>query len=277
MQLDERVLTHLVSERQSATFTTFTTAAWVTVTVPHPERTNANGIAVAKRDEAAATTIDTGIRREHAGGIIIGVSIGGLILLVFLAWCCTSGRRRSRSSDTSCSSRSTSRPSHSPPPKPEHVSTFTTVPPPPSSGYFSRSTYIPPFPHLPFGSGPGSFPPPSRPPFPTGQPPSKSGNASISKPVPPPSEKHADVPPLTPPKVEKPTQAHKKPARPETRPAVKSGLADEAYEERSRKTTRKKDGKEFVVEEKNPKKAYGWVRENLNRIPDPEINTFPEE
>jgi hypothetical protein len=85
------------------------------------------------------------------------------------------------------------------------------------------------------------------------------------------------VPPLTPPKVEKPTQAHKKPARPETRPAVKSGLADEAYEERSRKTTRKKDGKEFVVEEKNPKKAYGWVRENLNRIPDPEINTFPEE
>jgi hypothetical protein len=114
MQLDERVLTHLVSERQSATFTTFTTAAWVTVTVPHPERTNANGIAVAKRDEAAATTIDTGIRREHAGGIIIGVSIGGLILLVFLAWCCTSGRRRSRSSDTSCSSRSTSRPSHSP-------------------------------------------------------------------------------------------------------------------------------------------------------------------
>jgi hypothetical protein len=265
MRRDERVLTRVIPKRRSATVTTSTTAAWVTVTIPDPEKTNETGIAVAKRAEAAATTtttIDTGIRREHAGGIIIGVSIGGLILLVLLAWCCTSGRRRSRFSDTSSSSRSTSRPSHSPPPKSEHAPTpyyppVTNVQPPPSSRHSPTPRYIPPLYQPPVMKG---QPMPRRfPPVVADSPPSRSGYIHPSKSVPPPGEKRDVVRPLKPPKVEEPTQAGEKPAR-------------------TRKATRKKDGREFefAVDEENPKKATGWVRKNLNVLPRPAINTLEE-
>lgn len=134
MQLDEGLLAHAVPERQLATTTT-PAAKWVTVTVPDSQpKTGATGFPIAQR----ATTTDTGLGREHAGGVIIGVSIGGLILLILLAWCCSCNRRRYRFSDTSSSSASTSRPSYSPPAKPEHVKTPAYVSPSGPSHVFLR-------------------------------------------------------------------------------------------------------------------------------------------
>lgn len=53
---------------------------------------------VAQRSAQPPTTVDTGLRREEVGGIIIGVC-AGLILLLFL-FCICRRRRRSWSSDT---------------------------------------------------------------------------------------------------------------------------------------------------------------------------------
>jgi hypothetical protein len=290
MQLDDTwVLAHVVPERQSAAITTSTTAAWVTITVPDPRRTGATGIAVSRRAQAAAakaiTTTDTGIRREHAGGIIIGVSIGGLILLVLLAWCCGSSRRRSRFSDTSSSSRSTSRPSHSPPPKSQGVPTPQYLPPPyrppvvqvppqPSSGYFPPSGLLQPV----LGSF-STFRPPSRPPVVQGPLPSNLGHASTLQHTTPFGEKHAAVRPLTPPKVEPPAPVRTRPARREPQSTVQ--ITDRAYEEATRKTTRQKGGREFVVDEEKPQRAIAWKgkkkKKKFNILPRPGINTMAEE
>ena len=277
MQLDERVLTHVVPERRSATSTTFATAAWVTITGPDPERTGATGISIARRAEAAAiTTTDTGIRREHAGGIIIGVSISGLLLLIVLAWCCSSSRRRSRFSDTSSSSRSTSRPSYSPPPKtqdvpiPKHIPPpyhplVTRVPPPPSSGYFS--VFKP-------------DPPPSQPPVITRPDPSKSGHALASTNFPPASQSYVDVRPPPPPTVKMPGPVRTRPGRQRQLPTVLSGIAGTRYDRATHITAVKRDGKEIAVgwSQGNPQKPVGEIKrkpKNLD-IPRDPINTKPE-
>lgn len=93
---------------------------------------------VAQRSAKPSTTVDTGLRREEVGGIIIGVCVG-LILLAIL-FCCCRRRRRSWSSDTeSVWSVPSVQPTPQPPapknlrpPKAAHIATpsATSHPPP---------------------------------------------------------------------------------------------------------------------------------------------------
>lgn len=53
---------------------------------------------VAQRSTQTSTTVDTGLRREEVGGIIIGVCVG--LILLLLLFCICRRRRRSWSSDT---------------------------------------------------------------------------------------------------------------------------------------------------------------------------------
>jgi hypothetical protein len=106
---------------------TWASATSIPATIAEADHGNAPTInhQVAQRSTQPSTTVDTGLRREEVGGIIIGVCVG-LILLLFL-FCICSRRRRSWSSDTESvwsgpHTRSPSRPL-----APTHPRTSTTV------------------------------------------------------------------------------------------------------------------------------------------------------
>jgi hypothetical protein len=299
MQLDDRVFTHTVPELKAATITTYERATWVSVTVTDPQVNSATSFVVARRATATATTptttttTDTGIRREHAGGIIIGVSVTGLILLIFLAWCCSSRRRQPRFSDTPRSSRSTLRPSSSPRPKAEYVATSSTVsppskrpiytappPPPPKMakpGYKTTSSNVaPPSQHPVFTAPPTSsnFPLPSQQPIHTAppQPPSKlakPGYQTTSSNVPQPSQQPTFAEQPLPPKAAKLELAH-----------IIPEVTKKEYPLATYKTTLQKRGMKVAVggPKEEPKRGVlGWTRPRKSKnleIPRDDINTL---
>lgn len=70
-----------------------TAATWATIVIRETPQAQKTDPRLIRRSEA--TTVDTGLRREQVGGIIIGISVS-LILLIVLLWCCI-GRRHSPS------------------------------------------------------------------------------------------------------------------------------------------------------------------------------------
>lgn len=92
---------------------------------------------IARRSAQAPTTVETGLRREEVGGIVIGVC-AVVALLMVLFYCCHR-RRRSWSSDTESDGsappaqppRPPQAPTHptSPPEKPPQAPTHPTSPP----------------------------------------------------------------------------------------------------------------------------------------------------
>lgn len=111
-----------------------TTSIWATIAEPEYGKASAINHRVAKRSAQTITTVDTGLRREEVGGIIIGVCVG-LILLAVL-FCCCRRRRRSWASDTESEwsvppTQPVSQPpasTHPRPPKAAHVATSKATP-----------------------------------------------------------------------------------------------------------------------------------------------------
>ena len=110
-----------------------TAPIWANITEADPGKASAIKHKIVQRSAQSTTTVDTGLRREEVGGIIIGVCVG-LILLVVLFSCCRR-RRRSWSSDTE-SDRSVPHvqptpqppaPTHPRPPKAARVATRDPV------------------------------------------------------------------------------------------------------------------------------------------------------
>lgn len=75
------------------------------------------GVDIGRRSSAQVTTEQTGLRREEVGGIIIGVSLG-LLLVILSFWCCFARRRSSGESDTDSERSVSTRPPSPPPPPP---------------------------------------------------------------------------------------------------------------------------------------------------------------
>lgn len=117
-----------------------TTPIWVHIAEADSGNASANKNGIAHRSTQSTTTVDTGLRREEVGGIIIGVCVG-LILLVILSCCCRR-RRRKWSSDTESDwSVPPAQPAPQPPaptyPRPPKAAR-TATPDPASSNTISR-------------------------------------------------------------------------------------------------------------------------------------------
>ena len=123
-------LVKLARTGEAPTPTAYTVAKWARSVGADVTSVQIEGVDIGRRSSAQVTTEQTGLRREEVGGIIIGVTLG-LILVILLFWCCFARRRSSGTSDTDSEwSVSITPPPPPPPPPPEKPPPVKTPRPP---------------------------------------------------------------------------------------------------------------------------------------------------